>query len=277
MAEDTEVVEDEQAVTDPVPDEAVDQEQLPPEDGQEDAEQDGADDLQEQWNEVAPDLAEHIKDLSPEAREGILLKRLAAQSGGAPPDGDDPKVGVATEGQETRTPPVPDIPQIDSERFVSDVKQAFDDGDSKALGNSIAEVLRYVDGWTRLVGGAWKEAENKMAGLETKFTKATRPAIFRQALAGVRGAAEGDIAAAEAIMESGEATTPQAALSLAVFKRQNELAGTNKRKPGDDAKRRAQGVAASRSSGGSRQKGHPVQKIPQGEKGYAKLLEAAEE
>ena len=95
---------------------------------------------------------------------------------------------------------------------------------------------------------------------------------FRNAVANINGASEVDIPAAQKILDSGEAGTPEAAVSLAVFRRQTELAKRPKPTPSETAKRKAGAVAASRQAGSSYRGGHPKQRIPQGEHDYAEML-----
>lgn len=252
MSEDTQVVDEEVKQTEPEPDTG----QEPKADDQ------GGEDnaLQEAWEQVAPDLAEHIGDLSPEAREGILLKRLAAQAAGAHPNGDKSQGDVADRDAQPQSPPAVDIPTYDPERLAAAAVQALDDGDSEAFGKVMRETFDTLNGVIRMVGNAQDEMGVKMDKMGGSFTKAMRPAQFRKVMSDVQGAAESDFAVAESILDSGDATTAISALKLAVFNRQQDISVPQGR-ASDTARRKAAGVAADRLSGGPRTTGQAVTRI----------------
>lgn len=267
MSEENQVVDDDSQQAEPEPDTGQEPEA---------ADQGGEDNaLQEAWEQVAPDLAEHISDLSPEAREGILLKRLAAQTAGAHPNGDQSQGDVADRDAQPQSPPAVDIPSYDPERLVAAAVQALDDGDSEAFGKVMREQFESVNAVIRMVGNAQSEMGVKMDEMGGTFTKAMRPAQFRKVLSDVQGAAESDFAAAESILDSGEAASATSALKLAVFNRQQDISVPQGR-ASDTARRKAAGVAADRLSGGPRTTGQAVTRIASTDDGSMRELLAKE-
>jgi len=207
------------------------------------------------WRQVAPDLAEHIQDLTPEAREEILLKRLAAKDEGKPAKGDEAKGDVADGRVQSRRPSAVEVPQFNVDELVDSAKNAIDTGDSEAWGRNVRKTFDSLTKLAILVHEANSELQAKMNEM---YDEAIRPSRIRKVLPDVKGATDGDIASAERIYDSGEATTPKAALSLAVFRRQQDISAS--RKAG--AERRSAGIAAGKTSAGPRVAGQPMGRIP---------------
>lgn len=226
-----------------------------------DVEAEEADESQELWEKVAPDLAEHIKDLTPEAREGILLKRLAASSEGKPSSGEE----QPSEKAQSRKPSAAEVPIFDVDKLVAAATKALEEGDVKGWGDSVRETFSSITKLAVLVHDAQEELQEKM---DEMYNETIRPSRIRKEIPNVPGATDADIAEAESIYDSGDATTPIAALSLAVFKRQQETGASRK----VDTGRRTAGVTAGRTSGASRVIGQPTGKLPRSMQDVAAML-----
>uniref|UniRef100_A0A6M3IRR7 Uncharacterized protein n=1 Tax=viral metagenome TaxID=1070528 RepID=A0A6M3IRR7_9ZZZZ len=232
--------------------------------------------VSELWGKVVPELADHIKDLSPEAREELLLKRLAAQSTGETAAKGTKEAGPS--GQQTETPPVLEIPTFDPDGFLKGVESALETGNAEALSDAFRKQIQWNQAVMQVVNGAVQETRNDVQRLRKDVTDVRLPNDFRNAIPKVKGATEADITAARKLLEDGSAGNVSAALALAVFARNNEVeSATLKRKPSEAASRKAKGIAASRHSGGNTSMGQPVPRIPMGQDDYKQMLREAEE
>jgi len=224
------------------------------------------------WGQVAPEVASEIQSLTPEQRERILLKRLAAQSRGDDPDGTpDGNVPPQTVTEPPK-PPVVDIPRVDADAIRTELASELGDNAATLLMKYIQPSIQAIDGMSRLVAGALKEQDDRLGKFEGTLRGVTLPNEFRAAMTKVAGASEGDFAAAQKIFDRGDAKTPELALKLAVFERGAEIAAS--RRPSDEARRIAAAASAARGSTGGTRGGTGRVRIPVTEDGWRTLLEA---
>lgn len=231
---------------------------LPPEDElmEDEQEQSGAEQedraaYEAMWEEIAPELASELNELSPEARERYLLKRLAAMQAAKAANVDESAEDTTTDnGNKTARAPFVEIPTLDQEEIVSVATKAIEDGEVGDLANLLVKYHGYVKGMASLVNSALEEQDGKI----NQFAK---PAQIRAVIGKVKGATEDDVASALKLLDSGDAGTPLAALKLAVLDRYAETSG---REP--SPKRRAAGQRASLASATSRREGAPAIRIP---------------
>ena len=231
----------------------------------------------ELWAKVAPDLADSIKDLSPEARERILLNRLAANA----EQKDTPATSVkevANDAPNAGGPSASEVPTLDYERMTKTLSDIVGEQEGPTMMKEIFDpTLRYVHGVAARVIEALGEYDKRFTEYEGKLSSFEQPRKFQSALPNVRGAVEADIAKAQQIYASGEAKTELAALKLAVYERQAELDKAKGAKPAsEDARRRAQAIAASDHTGSSRKGGVPEYRIPTTVNDLADLMRAEE-
>jgi hypothetical protein len=224
------------------------------------------------WAQIAPELADSFEELSTEAREGILLRKLA-QTADAKATTEDGTAGP-TDGKTDTQTPVVEIPNLDREALISNLKTAVDANDGESAVKMIDKVFEWSDATMRVVGGAQREMLEEMQRMREEFRGVTEPAKFSQAVARVPGAKETDIPKAKEYLKNGDAKTFDAALKLAVFDRNQAVA--QGKKPSESAQRRAGAVAASRASGGNRSIGSAVTRVPQNMNEMRALMEAEE-
>ncbi len=233
----------------------------------------GEDSSSDLWRQVAPELADHVNDLAPEAREGILLRKLAAQAAERTRDPDSPqggppnaihRVGDPGAGPKDKSaggrPPVLEIPELNVDRMKVQLTEAFGADAAEAVAKSLAPTLDYVQKLAQAAHAAIQENTGQLREL-------TVPQELERALPKVPGATRGDIAAARAILDEGTATTYEAALSLAAFNRQAQM----RRPISDDARRRAASIAASSHASPQHRVSEAPIAIPMGVEGYREL------
>ena len=262
----------EEVQTEQLPD---NQQEVTGEESQETTEQETSVNL-EKWEKVAPELAGHIKDLSPEAREEILLERLAAKSADATSQNGSSQSEATAQGQEAQTPPAMQTPSIDPESIVNDIGTAIEDSDSAAAKRSMQQIIDYIAGTTSLVNEALTENQQEMAALRRNVSDVTTPAEFERLARTIEGVELSDIPSAIQIQQTQAGTSIEAALKFAALNRYTSKNSKTKPPAGEDAKRKAAAIAASQQSGGPRAVGSQVGTIPMNEQGYRKMLEEDE-
>ena len=231
------------------------------------------DGMQELWEQVAPELAGHVGDLSTEAQVGILLKRLAAQASSEDSTGDTAAKAVADEGAKQGPPQVISLPKLDRRAVQDAATAAFESGNGEALAKMLGDTFDTIGQVVEIIGGGFDEMVEKMNTQSADWQKAVAPSRFRGLLGSVPDAAESDIPAAQRFMDSGDAKTHIAALKLAVFDRLQELKGSTKQ-AASTKKRGAAGIAANRASGGARAAGQPVTRLPETTQGLRDIMRA---
>ena len=252
--------------------------QLPPEtqpppaaepgDAPEGAEQPPEDESRKLWQEHLPELADSYDELSPEAREKLLLNRLAATTASGPSTGEESGKPESPAGEpEARTPSTVQIPELGLDDFESSLAEELQDRAAAQLIRRKIQILAdFVQGMGGLVVRTLDDQKGTLAGFEKQLSGVTRPNSVREAIKAVPGATEADAASAVQLLESGEATSPEAAVKLAVFNRRAEVEkATPRGKASDEARRKAAALAAARRGGSSRRPGERAQRIPQGQ------------
>ena len=206
--------------------------------------------LEALWNDALPELAGSRDSLTPEARDKLLLKRLAALSQSRPTTGDQAEGPSPTAGTEAEAPLVAELPTIDAQAQQAAIESAMENGDGVALAKVFTEQRAYVEGLGRLVHGSLKDQDEAIGALGTEVRM---PGQMREALPNVRGASEADMLAAMKLLASGEVKSPEVALKVATFNRQSELAAATEptASASEAARRKAKGLAASRLAGDS--------------------------
>ena len=214
------------------------------------------------WNETLPELAGSRGELTPETREQLLITRLAAQPQSTPTTGDQAEGPSPTAGTDAGAPPVPELPTIDAQAQQAAIESAMENGDGVALAKVFADQRAYVEELGRLVHGSLRDQDQAIGALGQEVRM---PTEMREALPNVRGANEADLKAAMKLLTSGEVKSPEVALKVATFNRQSELAAAEEPRvsASEAARRKAQGLAASRLAGGSVRGSQPArQRIP---------------
>jgi len=211
------------------------------------------------WSELLPELANSREELSTEAREGILLERLAALTRGKQATSDDETNGESLPTDQrlvSDAPPVTEIPDVDYERMTD----ALTDDLGEASANVITKFMKVLDGRIGGLAGLVVKSLDEYGG---ELTSYTRPQKLRAMLPGVPDATEPDIKAAVKLLSAGKVRSEEDALKLAVYNRQAEI-GKAVRKPSESARRKAGALAASRQSGDTRRSGRTTaQRIPE--------------
>ena len=228
------------------------------------------------WAEAVPELAEHYQDLSPEHREEVLLRRLAANRAAALSTEDAPARESSNgepKSQEPSTYTVPEPWNADEAR--TQIAAALDDDAAKVLVDVLKKHADYIHGYGRLVVGAIQESSGKLTGFEKQLLGVTRPGQLGALVAKVRGATTADVTAATALLESGVTSDMATAMKLAVYNRESELV-TAKTQPSVAAQRKAEALRAARASGTNRTAGGRQFRPPETENDYKELLEAQE-
>jgi len=223
------------------------------------------------WNQVAPDLADSVGELSPEARERLLLKRLSASAASKAAKADDSKESSATDGTQSHQPTI-DAPVLDPGAMKAAIAKAMEEGDSAGLADMFEKVVNYNAALGQLVLGAIGESNTKLNRFESSLSELTVPAQLRALVPTVRGANDSDIARAKEVLGSGEATTPQAALKLAVFEREADEARPAK-SASEAARKKAAALRASSFGKGGSSAGQPaLQRVPRTEAEWAAMM-----
>lgn len=221
------------------------------------------------WDEVCPELSGVYDKLSPDRREGILLARLAAQPPAKPAKEPDPTGQGSTDGstpagaQPPRVPPPPDM-----EKISADISAGMTDGDPALIAAAIRQVYDHSIAVGQLVERVLTQQDGRISAIENE---AVVPARFARALPKVAGATEVDVPAAQEYLRTGSASSVEAALKLAVFDR---TASANT-PVGENARRKAAGIAATRLSGGGKP-GAPKVRMPRTQQEWADLYRAEE-
>jgi len=228
------------------------------------------DELAESWQEVAPELADHIDKLSPEEREGILLKRLqAAQSAGEAANTEtSAKSADSTSQPKPKTPPVEEIPAIDFSKMQTALADALaDDSAAKVVVDTLKPLMQSIGGLASLVTNTLDEQDQRISSF-------VLPAQFKDAVAEVDGATAADIPAARKIMDEKRIDDPQVAITVAVFRREKELSkAAPKRVASKEAKRKAEALRAAQQGGQGQESGAPVTRMPRTEEEWKELLQ----
>lgn len=230
------------------------------------------DESAELWKQVAPDMAEDIASLSPEARERILLKRLAAQPAGEAATGIDPNGVVPTDSRKPTEPPVPEIPSVDVDAMRQDLAATFGEQEAAVMVKWLEPSLNRANAQVALMAGAMREQDSLLKRFEATLRGVTLPSELKLASAKVPGAKDTDFAEAQRILDRGDAKTPEVALKLAVYERTAALAAG--KRPSDEAKRIAAAAAASRDSRGSVRHGAPAVHIPTSQGALEEMMRA---
>ncbi len=229
---------------------------------QEELEEEALDDGQDElWNAAAPDLAESRADISPEALNRILLKKLAAKSTGDSTNGDNTNGQVASDGSESGTPPVWEMPTLDRDAVQRDFKEAIEEGDGEKAAALLGGVMDYQVKMSGLVSGA-------LRAQTSEIVKITRPAQLRKAMTSVSGATESDIPRAQKLLDSGDAGNDLAAMRLAGAERREEIGSVQ---PSGGAKHKAKGMMAAKQANRGQRGGAPVQKFPENEQDLVEI------
>lgn len=279
MAEEiaTETIEQDQIPN--APDGEMNQEQPtgPPEGeatGEQEEQPQGPSELDTLWNETLPELAGSRGELTPETREQLLITRLAAQPQSTLRTEDQADRPSSTTEADAEAPPVAELPTIDAQAQQAALEKAFEEQDASALVKVFAEQRAYVEELGRLVHGSLKDQDQVIGALGQEVRM---PKQMREALPNVRGANEADMVAAMKLMATGDVKSPEAALKVATFNRQSELAAATEPRvsASEAARHKAQGLAASRLAGGSVRGSQPArQPIPLTEEQLAAAMEA---
>jgi len=244
---------------------------------QETAETQATDAMRALWDEALPDLAGAFDEMSPEARERLLLKRQAAQPQNKPTTEEAPTGPSSTAEAEAEAPPVAEIPAIDAKEQQAAIEKAFEDQDGPALAAVLERQRQYVDGVAHLAYQVGLDNGKAITDL-SKGQKALRiPGEVRDALPTVQGADKADLAAAAELLASGEVKTPELALKVAAFNRQSEIETAKGAKPTADqeATRKAKALAASRAGAPSSRTGAVTQqRIPVTQQALEDMLQA---
>ena len=262
---DTEPIDDQQ-IGEPQADE---QPEGPDEPDGEDVTQDETASL---WDKAMGDLGMDYNELSPEAREKVVLRRLAAQAESTAATEDEGNAEPSTDGSEDQPPPMSDLPRVDLDKFKGQVRDAIENVDGDALADALLQLVRDNDAFTEFVGRA---LQGQDAAIDAFKTEVQRPSRFQRAVQTVPGATEADISAAGKLLASGDAKDEVNALKLAVFNRQAEQHAATGPSASDQAKRKARAIKAdsqSRSATG----GDPEERIPTTEHGWADFLRRRE-
>jgi hypothetical protein len=215
------------------------------------------------WHQVAPELADHVNDLAPEAREGILLRKLAAQAAERTRDPDNPQGTGPKDKSAGDRPSVLEIPELSVDRMKAQLTDAFGADAAEVVAKSLAPTLDYVQKLAQASHAAIQENTGQLREL-------TVPQELKRALPKVSLATEGDIPAAAAVLKDGLATTYESALSLAAYRRM-EATQRTQRPISDDARRKAAGIAASSHASPQHRASEPRIPIPQGLEGYREV------
>lgn len=230
------------------------------------------------WAEVVPELAEAYQELSPEAREQVLLRRLAAKPAAALPTEDAPARESSNgepKPQEPSTYTVPEPWNVDE--ALSQIAYSLENDPPEKQAQVIVNVMKknidYVHGYGRLLLGVREESDRKLTGFEKQLLGVTRPGQLGALVAKVRGATAADVTAATALLESGVTSDMTVAMKLAVYNRESEMT-TAKTEPSAAAQRKAAALRAARASGANRAAGGRQFKPPVSEADYKELLEA---
>lgn len=226
--------------------------------------------VRELWGQALPELADNYTELTPEAREELVLKRLAAlaQANGATEDTDS---DTSTSPEKPGPPSVNEYPDPDLAAIEQAVTRAFDEGDAESL----AELLKNVVGW---VGETVRTVDGVIQGYDRDIRDIRLPNQTESALDSVPGAKREDIAKAVELLKKGEVRDPQTALKLAVFNRQTELAAASRpRRPVDEAARRKARAIEADAAARTGSPGDVPLRIPNNPQEERQFLEALEE
>lgn len=224
-----------------------------------------------QWDAIVPELEGQYDNIDPGVREQLLLNRLTETTAPKPTDAGAPN---GQPGNVEPTAPIPPIVEVPAEVIRSaDAKlaQAFADGDAQAFTAATNEknqaMMDYMTRMGQLVGMALFEQQKEVRNVRSDLDL---PEQLAEALPKVRGATAGDIGVAKAILRQRGATTPEAALKLAVYQRLT----ANPRTPSEQARRTASAINANR---GATVRGGPTEmRIPTTAAGYAEMLRREE-
>lgn len=210
------------------------------------------------WEKKNGDLGLNYKDLTPEQRELVALKRQTAQPGDRPAKEDSGKAASSTDAAEDQTPPVAQLPRIDTDAFRAQIIEATESMDGAAMAKTMLEAVQTTDSLAEVMLAALKEQDNVIASLRADIQ---RPGRFKDALSQVPGATEADFANAGKLLANGDVTSEVAALKLAAFDRQAEAASVKGSSAPARAKRKANAITAS-SQSKSASAGEPERRIP---------------
>jgi len=221
-------------------------------DGDADTTEDTDDALTALWSQVEPNLADHIADMSPQAREQYLLRRLASGQSAARSAEDAEKTsgsGDSTDAEDAG--PVVDIPNIDPSAVARELRTAVEEADGEGVERSMLQMANYVHSMLALTDKALQEQSQVMGDLRGTVREISVPNKMRQLLKSdarlSQSATEGDIPEALRLLNDGEVKSERAALMLAAAQRNAEIGPkpkASKRTASEEARRKAKAQAA---------------------------------
>lgn len=235
--------------------------------------------LRELFAEAVPEFASEYDELSPEAREKLLSKRLAALS-----TGESAQAGQVNDetpgktGQEPEKPPIAQPPPVDIEQMQKSLGEHFDPDQARVIMEVVGPTLRHANETASVLGGALLEAHGRLDNMDKGLSKVRAPIELQRALKEVPGATEADFPAAEELVKSGEVQSYKTALKVARSDREAELRSAKKTPTASaSSKRAAAAIEASRAGGTSPDGGQTaVTRMPETQAELAALMEAEE-
>ena len=205
------------------------------------------------WKQVAPELVDGLDELAPETQVKFLLNRLAASQQEKSATGDTSKDTPTN----TQAPGQPSTAgnNFDRDENLQKMGTAFAEGDG-------TEFVRLLDEHDKQLARTMMDALNAQ---DVNITALRLPSQLRQAMADVPGAQESDIGHAARLIDNGDVANHKMALMLAVADRQAELAvagGKPKKTASEEAKRKANALAADKAGRSATPSGTLPDKFP---------------
>lgn len=258
----SEEVLDEQVPEEAPPVETPDEDEQPPV-----GEEDGPTAEEQLFAAALPEFADDYKNLDPQMRERLLAKRLAAVSAEQARPRDESETGVqGDQGRRSRTPPIPEPPVVDVDRMSTQLAETFGEEESRTIMDVVKPTLDHTNATTRLLVQALGEVRAELNELKV-------PSQLAQAVPQVPGARQSDIAAARKYLDAGSVDDPVLAMKLAKADRETQTSASTVTPA---SKRKARGIAASRSTGTSRAAGAIPDRIPTTDAEWRARMEAEE-
>ncbi len=241
------VIDDTEIVEDVEPDPELEDEPEPDAELEAGPEPETPSKAEQAWDKTVPELAGQYTELAPDQRESILIKRAEVPPD-KPPTVDAPSEAVPT-GQEPKAeaPPVIDVPDFNVDRIKTGLTESLSEREAALVADTFAEMRDYFKSMGQLVVATVDQAKLDIGEFRTDLTRYSRPQKLLALMPAIPGATDADVKSAEKILEGKEVTTEQAALELAVYRREVEVKSAT-----PESKKKGEALRAAQLAGPSR-------------------------
>ena len=195
--------------------------------------------------ELFPELAGDWSELKPDVQRNVLIKALAAARASKATERGNSDEALSESSQVASQPSARELPPVNRDAIRKSLVTFYgEDDEADAWMKALVDPLfAYVQGFGKQALDAIDESARTMKTFGQSLSSVTEPNQLRALVPRVPGATEAHIPAARKLLESGDATTMETALKLAVFETQS-VRQASANEASEEARRRAAAMAA---------------------------------